>query len=71
MAGFVTANGSLCLINAAGQVLLGEDDGNRFVPVGALAQKRIAAATHLSDGSLVLAGSGGVNLVAGTEKRND
>lgn len=68
VAGFVATNGSLRLINAAGQVLLGEDDGNRFMPVGVLAQKRIAAATHLSDSSLVLVGTGGVHLVAGTEK---
>ncbi|HIE2429555.1 TPA: hypothetical protein ACXLBT_005113 [Pseudomonas aeruginosa] len=68
VAGFVAADGSLRLIDAGGQLLRSDDEGVRFVSVIAATPGRIAAAIPLTDGSLVLTGSGGVQLVTGNGK---
>ena len=66
--GFVAADGSVRLLTAGGQVFRGGSDGKPFVPAGsdggAGVQKRIAAGVSLPDGSLVLAGMGGIHLVS-------
>lgn len=70
--GFVAADGSVRLLTAGGQVFRGGSDGKPFVPAGsdgwAGVQKRIAAAVPLPDGSLVLAGMGGIRLVSTNRK---
>lgn len=63
VAGFVASDGSLRLIDAGGQLLRSDDEGVRFVSVVAATTGRFAAAIPLGDGSLVLTGSGGVQLV--------
>ncbi|MDE1543993.1 YCF48-related protein [Dechloromonas agitata] len=70
VAGFIAADGLPRLVGASGQIL-SSDDGRRFVAdasAGAVTQKRIAAAVPLADGTLVLAGTGGVHLVSKNEK---
>jgi len=70
VAGFIAADGLPRLVGASGQILR-SDDGKRFAAdasAGAVTQKRAAAAVLLSDGTLVLAGTGGVHLVSKNEK---
>ncbi len=68
VAGFVASDGSLRLIDAGGQLLRSDDEGMRFVSMVAAAPGRIAAAIPLADGSVVLTGSGGVQLLTGNGK---